>query len=271
MNVFEYAENEARTFIFPIHKTSFRFKKVVNLLLVRNGSRSHYVLIKSLPAFLRLKTKHLNRMHTCEYCYRTFARARAFVKHVIFCATGKPAISMPDVPILKFKNYQHRVPNIITIYGDFEAYQVKIDKELTVNTSLISEQRPTGFGYVVVSPYPQLCKPVYVYRGPDAADVFVKAMVDECREVEHILNTVQLMIFTAEDEAAYLNSTICGICQEPLDWSSEIDRVCRDHDHVTGRLPHSWKNFQIFFKFVGSLREACQEFVDTWFFENGCH
>jgi hypothetical protein len=139
---------------------------------------------------------------------------------------------MPDDSKLKFKNYHRQLENPVTIYADFEAFQENVTETISDNTKLICEQKPTGFAYMVVSPFPELCKPVKVYRGPDASEVFVDNLLDECDDAGKILNFVKPMIFTPENERLYRRATICHICQKPLDWES--GEVCRDHCHITG-------------------------------------
>ena len=232
MNVFSYTENGAPTYMEPLQPSSYNFKKTVNLLLIREGLKSHFILIKSLPALLRLLTKHNKTRHTCDRCYRVFDSILVFMKHCNFCKTGEPTITMPDEPKLKFKNYHRKLENPVTIYADFEAFQESITETISDNTKLICEQKPTGFAYMVVSPFPELCKPVKVYRGPDASAVFVDSLLDECYSAGKILNIVKPMIFTPQDELSYREATICHICEKPLDWGTE--EVCRDHCHVTG-------------------------------------
>ena len=157
------------------------------------------------------------------------------MKHVEFCKTGQPSIEMPlEDNTLKFRNHKFKMPNPVTIYADFEAYNVQVDETVSSNTKLVCEQRPTGFGYIVVSPYEQFAKPVFVYRGEDAAEYFVERLLMECSEVESYLKDVKPMEFTASDEQRFLNSVNCSICEEELDWENET--ICRDHCHITGRF-----------------------------------
>jgi hypothetical protein len=135
---------------------------------------------------------------------------------------------------LKFKNFKHKMPNPVTIYADFEAYNTKVNEEVTQNTTFICEQKPTGFGYIVVSPYEKFSKPVFIYRGENAADYFVERLLMECAEVESILKEVKPMEFTALDEQNFRNSEHCSICTEELDWENQI--ICRDHCHITGKF-----------------------------------
>jgi len=233
VSVFSYNENGAPTFITPLQPSSYNFNKTVNLLLIHDGLKSHFLLIKSLPTLLRLLTKHNKTRHTCDRCYRVFDSILVFMKHCNYCKTGEPTITMPDESKLKFKNFHRKLENPVTIYADFEAFQASVTETISEKTKLICEQKPTGFAYMVVSPFPQLCKPVKVYRGSDASDVFVDMLLSECYDAEKILKTVKPMIFTPADDLSFREATICHICEEPLDWGT-AGEVCRDHCHVTG-------------------------------------
>ena len=126
------------------------------------------------------------------------------------------------------------MPNAATMYADFEAYQIEKNEKSGEKTTLIGEQRPTGFGYTIVSPFPELCKSVVIYRGEDAAARFVDTLVDECNKLEKVLENVTPMEFTKEDSEKFYNSETCSICLKSLDWNFEDDPVCRDHCHISG-------------------------------------
>ena len=246
VNVFKYVENEPPTYILPVHKSSYRHKKIVNLLLLTDGENSHYVLIKSMAAFLKVKTAYGKSGHACDLCFRVFYSLITYMKHIDFCRTGEPTVEMPDDPVLKFKNFKYRMPNPITIYADFEAYKCKVNEEITESTKLLCEQKPSGYGYTVVSPYTQFCKPTVIYRGTDAADVFLQNILAECYEVESVLSEVKPMEFTEEDSESFSNSDNCSIFEGRLYW--ETQNICRDHCHITGKFrgaAHSYCNIMM--------------------------
>lgn len=232
VNVFKFSKNDTPSYIRPVYQTSDRFKHVVNLIVLKNADSVHYMLIKCLATFLKVATKHGKSRLTCEFCYRVFASPQVYLKHSHFCETGEQSVDMPEDPILKFKNFKYKIPNPVTIYADFEAYNCRIDVEKTGKTRLISEQKPTGFGYTVVSPYPGFSKPTFVYRGPDASDYFVEKLLEECFEVFDALKKVEKIEFTDKDEELYNSTEKCTICNVELDW--ENDTICRDHCHITG-------------------------------------
>ena len=97
------------------------------------------------------------------------------------------------------------MPNPITIYADFEAYNCKVNEEITESTKLLCEQKPSGYGYTVVSPYTQFCKPTVICRGIDAADVFVQNILMECYKMPNPITIY------ADFEAYYMYYICCTL------------------------------------------------------------
>ena len=234
-NIFEFDE-EIETNIKVLYKSDKDFDKVVNLLIIEEGDKRHYILIKSMEALLRPRSRHTGKIHTCKRCFRGFYSASAFQKHEHYCRTGEPAVEMPENPIMKFKNYQNRIPNSIIIYADFEAYQQPVDIKVGKKTTLICQQKPTGYGYIVVSPFTDLNQPSVVYRGENAAEKFVEALHNEYEKAQHIFENDEDMIFTSDDAENFENSTNCIFCNKVLDWSSKKDCVVKDHCHISGKF-----------------------------------
>ena len=235
-NVFEYDEENESTHIKLLYRSDKKYTKTVNLLMVEDNGRRHYILIKSMEPLMRTKTQHKGKIYTCDRCFRGFYTPSSFRKHDHFCKTGEPEIEMPEDSVMKFKNFHNRFPNAIVIYADFEAYQIPMDSKISEKTSLIREQRPTGYCYIVVSPFPQLSQQTVVYRGEDAAKKFVDAIHHEYEKVKSVLETVAEMTFFPSDAEKFDNSTTCIICRKHLDWNDEQNPVRRDHCHISGKF-----------------------------------
>ena len=62
INVFGY-ENE---FIFPIHISDRKFEDSMDLLLLIDDEKSHYVCIKDFNRFMFQRTKHKNKKWFCK-------------------------------------------------------------------------------------------------------------------------------------------------------------------------------------------------------------
>ena len=126
INVFGYEKGQP----FPIHISKETFKDQINLLLITEDEKKHYVLIKDFNAFMFNQTKHKEKKHFCMFCLQCFSSERISANHVNNCLTinGAQAINMPKQGenILKFNNFHKQLPVPFVIYADFEAITKKV-------------------------------------------------------------------------------------------------------------------------------------------------
>lgn len=175
-------------------------------------------------------------MITCEKCFRRFSSQRLYDRHATFCATGKPAVFMPEEPVLKFKNFQYKFTCPAVMYADFEAYSISMSEKVGPKSSNIAEQKPTGFGYIIVSEHDKLRKPLKVYRGRDAAEMFVHCLMNECYDIENLLREVEPMVYTEDNMEQFLSAKTCSICSKSLNRDDSENPIVRDHCHISGIL-----------------------------------
>ena len=65
MNVFGYENKQS----YPIYISKEIYKDCMNLLLITEETKTHYVLMKDFNNFLYInQTKHKERKHFCMYC-----------------------------------------------------------------------------------------------------------------------------------------------------------------------------------------------------------
>ena len=68
------------------------------------------------------------------------------------------------------------------------------------------------------------------YRGPNAAEHFLKALKEEERKIKTVLANPTAMRMTQEDWRTHNSATTCHACEMPLEGDS-----VRDHCHITGK------------------------------------
>ena len=125
INVFGYEEGQP----FPIHISKEKFKDQMNLLLISEDEKRHYILIKDFNKFMYNQLKDKERKHFCMHCLQCVSPESILAKHTNDCLTinGKQAIKMPKKGdnILKFNNFHKQQPVPFIIYADFEAITKK--------------------------------------------------------------------------------------------------------------------------------------------------
>ena len=96
----------------------------MNLLLITEDEKNHYVLIQDFNKFMYNQTKHKDKKHFCMYCLQNSTTEKILKNHSEICMVfnGKQAIEMPTKKdnILKFNNFHKQLPVPFVIYSDFE-------------------------------------------------------------------------------------------------------------------------------------------------------
>ena len=250
INVFGYEKGQT----FPIHISKEKFEDQMNLLLITEDKKKHYVLIKDFNAFMYNQTKHKNKKHFCMYCLQCFSSERIIANHVNNCLTinGNQAINMPKQGenILRFNNFHKQLPVPFVIYADFEAIMKKIqgckqseemenEKNKRSYTEAYQTHEDCGSAYKVICCYDdKYSKPIQTYRGENAVYKFMEKMLEE---VEYCKNVIKKhfnkpLVMTEDDEHRFKTMDGCHICGEKYD---EKDVRVRDHCHITGKFRDS--------------------------------
>ena len=67
--------------VFPIYVSDQNFENSMDLLLVFDENKSHYVYIKDFDRFMFHKTKNKNKKYFCKSCLQCFSSKNVLTKH----------------------------------------------------------------------------------------------------------------------------------------------------------------------------------------------
>ena len=76
INAFCY-ENDL---VYPVHISKQKFEDCMDLLLINNENKAHFVYIKDFNRFMFNKTKCKNKKHFCKYCLQCFSSERVLME-----------------------------------------------------------------------------------------------------------------------------------------------------------------------------------------------
>ena len=176
INLYGYDDGE----IFPLCISKSDHTVHVDLLLLKDEQKSHYVWIKNFSSFLSHLTKHDGARFYCRFCLHRFSTENLLNDHITLCKNHiAQKIQMPDATnnILSFKNYQFQLKVPFRIYADFECFLCKVQgcspNPETQSSTILHKHVPSGFCYLVVSDEEKYSKPPVVYRGPDVMKHFI--------------------------------------------------------------------------------------------------
>ena len=107
INVFGYEDGRN----FPIYVSNQKFEDSMDLLLVTDGGKSHYVYIKDFDRFMFHKTKNKNKKYFCRSCLQCFSSKNVLTRHKEVCLSvnGTHSVKLKE-GIIEFKNYFKQIP-----------------------------------------------------------------------------------------------------------------------------------------------------------------
>ena len=227
--------------VFPLKISKYTgCEHDIVLLLIKDGEKSHYCLVKNISALLASQiNSHKGTSHICLNCFNGFKAPDSLNKHKEYCYNNEcvKIVMPPPGTYLKFKNFRYSEKAPFAIYADFESLIKNMDScDPDPNksyTKKYQKHEPISFSYYIKS----FNESVYKSRvrgyvktkpeDPDAMDVFIKWLEDDVKDIANI--KPKKMVFTEKDKKQFNKASYCWICGEELG----NDRV-RDHCHYTG-------------------------------------
>ena len=107
INVFCY-ENKV---FYPVYLSDQKFSDSMDLLLILDKFKSHYVYIKDFDRFMFNKTKYKGKKFFCKNCLQCFCSEKILSEHKEDCLVinGKQTVKL-ESGFISFKNYSKQIP-----------------------------------------------------------------------------------------------------------------------------------------------------------------
>ena len=100
----------------------------MDLLLLINKNKSHYVYIKDFDRFMFHKTKNKNKKWFCKSCLQCFSSKNVLTEHKKVCLSINGAQSVRlEKGTTEFKNYFKQIPVSFKFYAGFECTLIKVE------------------------------------------------------------------------------------------------------------------------------------------------
>ena len=144
--------------VYPLRlsKRSER-EQTINLLLISDGEKQHYCLIKSLSRLLSSQmSKHDHEKSFCLNCLNHFPNEEKLKIHEEYCLKNQAIrIEMPEKgSLVTFIHHNRSIKVPFVVYADFEAFTEEIptceQNERSSFTQKYQKHKPSGFCYKIV-------------------------------------------------------------------------------------------------------------------------
>ena len=210
----------------------------VNLLMITDGKKWHYLAIISIPMLFSGITSKYNGDFFCLNCFSSFRTENALKNHENFCKDHDYChIQMPkeENNILKYSLGDKSMKISFSIYGDFESILEEIstcsNDPKKSSTTKISKHTPSGFSLFTYCSFDKTKNKLDYYRGKDCMRVFCKNLKEH---VERIMYWKKKRndTLTDEENRFYENQKLCHVCRKLI---TKDDKNVKDHCHFTGK------------------------------------
>ena len=177
--------------IYPVYVSHQKLEDCIDLLMITNENKSHYVYIKDFNRFMCNKTKCANKAHFCKYCLQCFSSEKVLAEHKETCLkiNGKQTAKLKS-GLIKFKNHFKQLVVSFNIHVDLECNVKRVrSSDRNNNTSYTEKHQahiPCSFAYKVVCVDDRFSEPVVLYRGNNMVYRFIEKFLKEynyCRGV----------------------------------------------------------------------------------------
>ena len=201
----------------------------MDLLLLNDDDKSHYMYIKNFDRFMFHKTKNKNKKYFCKSCLQCFSSKNVLTKHKEVCLSINGAQSVRlEKGTIEFKNYFKQIPVPFKIYADFECNLKGVESYEGSYTKKCQDHVDCSFTYKVVCINDRFTKPIVDYRGKILLENLLKQFLKSTSTAKHFN---KISIISEEEEHLFQESNSCWICKKLID--NDEEKV-RDHCHVTG-------------------------------------
>ena len=217
-------------------------EQTINLLLISDGEKQHYCLIKSLSRLLSSQVSgHQESNVFCLNCLNHFPNEEKLKIHEEYCLKNQTIkIEMPEKgSLVTFIHHNRSIKVPFVVYADFEAFTEEIPRskqnEKFSFTQKYQKHKPSGFCFKIVcfdERYNQ--KPV-LFRAEsedeDISAIFVEMLERDIKRIQEKFDFSKKMIFSPKDKDDFEKARVCWICRKEFGESKKQ----RDHCHFTGK------------------------------------
>ena len=261
INVFEYKQGEKND-VVPIYHSKMDYKNCMNLLVITDKKKYHYVYIKNLNGLLR---SNLKRVETkfCQDCFKQFSTKKAFnsINHKCIykydsselpsnmAIVDNKLVKCPIDSYVKEFNKKHTIYLPFVMYCDFESILKKTEDEKHPDKR---QHELSSYCYNLVCRERSIFNRFKLYRG-DGEESVIDHFLNEIKTnvLEHIKQCKKkfyaLPVLTDEQLKRHKKLKKCEYCN--VKFNTEIKKV-QHHNHISG-------------DFIATICQSCNSKIRT--------
>ena len=186
----------------------------MDLLLIFERDKSHYVYIKDFDKFMFHKAKAKNKKYFCKSCLQCFVSKNVLTEHKKVCLSinGTHPVRL-EKGTTEFKNLFKQILVPFKIYSDFECILKSVESYEGSCSKKYQDHIPCSFADKILCVDDKFSKSIVLYRGKNAAYKFIEAILEEYEYYKKVIkNHFNKNLIMTEEEEQFQSSSTCWIC-----------------------------------------------------------
>ena len=222
-------------------KNNLTQEKQIILLMISDGQKWHYLVVKNLSRLLRGITSNHKEDFYCLNCFHSYRTENKLEAHKKICENHDYChVEMPtkNNNIIKYNHGEKSMKLPFVIYADLECLLEKmsacINNPNESSTTKINKHTPSGYSIFTHCSFDKSKNKRDYYRGKDC----MKKFSEDLREhVSKIINYEKKMMIplTTEEKIYHNKQKICYMCKKEFNNKEKKNYKVRDHCHYTGK------------------------------------
>ena len=242
LNILYIPHNTKKIQLAYRSKNNLTCDKQIILLMITDGEKWHYLVVKNLSRLLKGITSTHEKDFYCLNCfhsYRTKSKLESNKKNI--CENHDyfhAEMPTKDKNIIKYNHGEKSMKLPFVMYANLECLLEKIstceNNPNESSTTKINKHTPSGYSIFTSCSFDESKNKINYYRGDDCMKKFCKDLREHSTR---IINYEKKMIIalTKEEKINYNDQKICYICKKEFDTIDKKNYKVRDPCHYTGK------------------------------------
>ena len=241
LNILYVPYNTKKINIAYKSKNNLIQKRKIVLLMISDGQKWHYLVVKNLSGLLRGITSNHKEDFYCLNCFHSYRTENKLESHKKICENHDYChVEMPtkDNNIIKYNHGEKSMKVPFIIYADLECLLEKmstcINNPNESSTTKINKHTPSGYSIFTSCSFDESRNKLNYCRGKDCMKKFCKDLKEHATRIINY-EKKKIIPLTKEEKINYHYQQICYICKKEFDKSDKKHHKVRDHCHYTGK------------------------------------
>ena len=234
LNILYVPYNTKKINIAYKSKNNLTQKSQIILLMISDGQKWHYLVVKILSGLLRGITPNHKEYFYCLNCFHSYKRKSKLEAHD-YCHVE---MSSKNNNIIKYNHGEKSMKLPFVIYADleclFEKMSTCINNPNESSTTKINKHTPSGYSIFTHCSFDKSKSKLNYYRGKDCMKKFSKDLREHaCKIIDY--EKKNMILLTTEEKIYHNKQKICYICKKEFNNNDKKNYKVWDHCHYTGK------------------------------------